>query len=145
MCLLGLALIADTGCGERKPGGPGVSNPPADKDKNKPLVGQGENTFKLAPPTLPASITQGETKNVTISIKRGDNFQEDVNVKFEGLPKGVTVDPASPKIAKSETEAKVNLKAGNDAALGEFTVKVIGAPTKGADASSEMTVIVTKK
>jgi hypothetical protein len=162
VCLLIMAFAVGAGCNNDKtPGGPGVKpatdKPAADKpaadrpvadkpaDKGKPLVGEADNTFTLSTPTLATSITQGENKNVTIGINRGTNFQEDVTLKFDGMPKGVTVDPANPKIAKSDTEAKVTLKAANDAAVGDFKVKVIGTPTKGAEGSSDMSVTVKKK
>jgi hypothetical protein len=36
-----------------------------------------------------------------------------------------------------DMEAKINLKVADDAALGDFTVKVTGHPTSGADATNE--------
>ena len=56
------------------------------------------------------SIKQGETKDVSISIKRGTNFQDDVTLKFTDEPQGVTIVPASPVIKNGETDAKLMLK-----------------------------------
>ena len=103
-------------------GGPGVTNPP----RRNPLYGQADNTFNLSVPRLSTSLKQGETKEVSIGIKRGKNFQEDVTLKFADGPQGVTLDPASPVIKHGDTEAKVTLKAAADASLGDFTVKVTG-------------------
>jgi hypothetical protein len=57
----------------------------------------------------------------------------------------VTVDPASPVIMHSDKEAKITVKVADDAALGDFTVKVAGHPTSGADATSEFKITVAKK
>ncbi len=145
-----LALIGLVGCNNGTPGGPGVDKAKT-QEKNSTVsraehgVRQAEDTFTLNPPHLSTKIKQGEAKEVTIGIKRGKNFDQDVALKLEGLPSGVTADPASPTIKKSETEAKINLKAANDAAVGDFTVKVTGHPSQGADATNEFKLTVAKK
>jgi uncharacterized membrane protein len=142
--LLVLSLAAFTGCDKSTPGGPG-----AGADQKKPLYGEADNTFDLSVPSnLPyksTTVKQGETANVSISVKRGKSFDQDVTLKFEGLPTGVTVEPASPVIKHGDKEAKLVFTATDDAALGDFTVKVKGTPTKGGDASNEFKVTVDKK
>jgi hypothetical protein len=140
--LLGLTVIALAGCGSTgTPGGPGVTNPSA----KKPLVGQGEETFSLSVPSLSTGIKQGETKAVSISIKRGKNFDEDVALKLSDVPKGLSIEPFSPVIKHGDAEANLTLKCADDAALGDFTIKVTGNPTKGAEASNNFTVTIHKK
>src|SRR5438874_1632327 len=74
------------GCGQSSPpGGPGAGD-------KQPVVGQGENTFKLEVPALETSIKQGESKTISISISRGKNFTQDVLVDFGQIPNGVTLD-----------------------------------------------------
>jgi hypothetical protein len=107
-------------------------------------VGKKE-TFTVSVPTYSTSVKQGETKAVAISIKREKNFDEDVTLNFADLPKGTTLEPASPVIKHGDTEAKLMLKSENDAALGDFAIKVTGHPTKGADASSDFNITVAKK
>jgi hypothetical protein len=137
--LLVVALVALVGCGGKDTaGGPGATDPTS----KKPLYGQADNTFNLTAPST--SLKQGETKAVSIGIKRGTNFQEDITLKFANVPQGVTFDPASPVIRHGETETKVTLKAAADASLGDFTVKVTGNPTKGSDGSTELKLTVTK-
>jgi uncharacterized membrane protein len=138
--LLGVALLAGVGCHPGTTGGPGT---PGGKS---PIVGQAEQTFKLDMPNLATKVKQGETKDVTIGIDRGKNFDQDVALKFEDLPKGVTIEPASPVIKHGEKEAKVAVHAADDAAIGDFTIKVDGTPgTKGATASNTFKVTVEKK
>jgi|SRR5579864_5718323 len=137
--LLVVALVALVGCESKDTaGGQGATNPTA----RQPRYGQNDNTFNLTASST--SLKQGETKDVAIGIQRGTNFQDDVTVKFADVPQGVTFDPASPGIKHGETEAKVTLKAAADAALGDFTIKVIGHPTKGGDATHEFKITVVK-
>ncbi len=142
------AAIATTGCSNGTPGGPGTDN---DKDKKttlqkaEDLVVQPEGTYSLTMPLLPTSIKQGERKEVAIGIRRGKNFDEDVALKFDDLPQGVTVDPAATAIKHDQKEAKVFIKAADDAAVGSFTIKVTGHADKGKDASNELKITVAKK
>lgn len=130
------------GCDKGTPGGPGATGSGSGRGT---AVTTADDSFTLSTPTLSTSIKQGESKVVTIGIKRGKNFGQDVNLKLEGLPKGVTADPMSPAIKAGEEDAKVTMKAADDAALGDFTVKVTGHPKTGADASNEFKLTVDKK
>ena len=51
-------------------------------------------------------LKQGETKELAISVARGGNFHEEVTLKFAGVPKGVTLNPASPVIRHGEQDTK---------------------------------------
>jgi hypothetical protein len=104
-----------------------------------------KDTFTLSVPFLSTTLAQGDTKGVSIGIKRDKNFDQDVTLKFADLPKGVTLDPASPVIKHGDTEAKFTLKGADDASLGDFAIQVTGHPTKGADASNEFKLTVAKK
>jgi uncharacterized membrane protein len=135
------ALFALAGCNQGTSGGPGVSNPP----QKQPVYGEAEDTFNLSTPVVSTTIHQGESKEVAVGIKRGKNFDEDVTLKFAEGPKGVTIDSANPLIKHGDTEAKLTFKATDDAALGDFTVKVTGHPTKGSDAANDFKIRVVKK
>jgi uncharacterized membrane protein len=139
--LLAMSLVALTGCGQGTPGGPGVTNPP----HKPPVYGEADNTFNLIVPHMSTTLHQGEAKEISIGIERGKNFDGDVTLKFADGPEGVTLDSASPIIKHGDTEAKVTLKATDDASLGDFTIKVTGHPTKGANATNEFKITVTKK
>ncbi len=68
--LLMVALVALVGCGGKdSAGGPGATNPTA----KKPLYGPVDNTFDLT--ATSTSLKQGETKAISIGIRRGTNFQ----------------------------------------------------------------------
>jgi hypothetical protein len=133
------ALLVVAGCNQETPGGPGDTH----KDKGT-VLGPAEDTFKVSVPTLATHIKQGEMKSVTIGISRGKNFQEDVALKFSDMPKGVMIE-GSPAIKHGDKETAVTLKAADDAAVGDFTVKVMGHPTKGSDAVAKWKITVEKK
>ncbi len=139
--LLALALFTLSGCNAGTAGGSGMTNP----NQKQPAFGEAENTFKLSVPRMSTTLHQGETKEVTIGIDRGKNFEGDVTLKFAEGPAGVTVGSASPIIKHGDTEAKVTLKATADASLGDFTVEVTGHPTMGPDATSQYKINVAKK
>jgi len=138
--LVGVALLVFTGCNKGTEGGPGASN-----KSNKSHLGQAEETFSLTVPMLSTKLKQGEAKVDSIGIKRGRNFDEDVTLKFDQLPQGVTIEPASPVINHGEKETKITIKAAEDAGLGDFTIKVTGHPTKGAEAMNNLKVTIEKK
>jgi uncharacterized membrane protein len=137
--LLGAALLAVMGC---HPGTTGGLGAPGGKGS---LLGPGENAFKLDTPMLSTKVKQGEMKEATISIERGKNFDQDVSLKFEDTPKGVTIEPASPMLKHGDKEVKVTIHAADDAAVGDFMVRVVGKPGKGENAISELKVTVDKK
>lgn len=142
-------VVAAVGCTQGNPGGPGAvretkTSPTtgAPTTVNKPITGEADKTFTLSVPTLSTSIEQGETKDVTIGVRRGRNFEEDVNIQLSGLPSGVTTEPANILILKSEQDATIRVHADAAAALGDFTVKVIGHPTQGLDANNEFKLTI---
>ncbi len=119
-----------TGCSQGTPGGAGTT-------AEKPSYGQADNTFNLSVPVMASSLQQGDKTETAVGIKRAKNFDGDVTLKFIDLPKGITIEPANAKIKHGDTEAKITFRAGDDAPIGDFKVKITGHPTKGADAEVE--------
>jgi hypothetical protein len=116
---------------------------PAGTDAN-PIAGDPENSFRLDAPNLATTIKQGEKKVVTIGIARSKNFDQDVTLMFEDVPTGVTIDPAEPMIKHGEKEVKLNISAAADAAVNDFTIKIIGHPATGPDATNKFNLTVSK-
>jgi hypothetical protein len=135
------ALVVLTGCENSKPGGPGATS----NSSERKLIGQADDTFRLDMPNLSTNIKQGETKIVSVGIKRGKNFGQDVTLKFDNVPKGVTIEPAAAAIKHGEEDAKLTIKVAEDAALGDFTVGVSGVPGTGATATNDLKIKVEKK
>lgn len=150
---LATAVLALTmGCNQSSstPGGPGVTAVPnqttsAPSAAHKPVLGEAEETFSMNTPVLSTRVKQGESTTAKISLSRGKNFDEDVALKFMDIPSGVTLTPVTPMIAKGDSEATIDVQAASDAAIGEFTVKVLGHPQKGADATSELKLTILEK
>ncbi len=149
--LVTLALAALVGCtgsdggtgpGSAKVGGPGATH---STDKSAPITGAKEGQFELSTPTLSTKIKQGASDVVTIGIKRGTNFDEDVALTFEKVPDHVTLDPKAPVIKKGDKDVKVTVKVGDDASPTDHEITVIGTPTKGDKASAKFKITVEKK
>ena len=90
------AVIWTTGCNTGTPGGPGTEKDKENKStlqKAEDMVIQPEGTYSLTTPFLATRIKQGESKEVAVGIRRGKNFDEDVAIKFDDVPQGVTIDP----------------------------------------------------
>ena len=104
-----------------------------------------KDTFSLSLPLLSTTVKQGESQTFAVGIKRDKTFDEDVTLLFGELPTGITMEPAAPVIKRGETEAKVVLTGANDAALGNFDIKVTGHPVQGADAMSDLKLTVAGK
>jgi len=120
-----------------------AEKPAVGTDAN-PLASDPENTFRLSVPTLSTHLKQGEKKVVTIGISRAKNFDQDVTVKFADVPTGVSIDPEEPVIKHGEKDVKVNVSAADDAALNDFTLKIMGHPTTGPDATNELKLTIDK-
>ena len=135
-------LVVFAGCADKgSPGGPGVTK---DKTTQK-TAGQAEETFSLKPPATSTTVKQGETKEITIGMKRGKNFSESVTLSFEDVPKGVTIEPSKPTIDGGKDEAKITVKAADNAEVGDHVIKVTGHPSSGPDATNELKLKVDKK
>lgn len=135
------AVFTLYGCSQDStPGGPGTALP----ESEKPMIGQTDNTFTLDVPMMSTSVKQGEMDTVTIGISRGTNFSQDVSLKFDNVPTGVTIEPASARIPKTEENVELTVHAGANAALGDFVVKVTGSPTEGADAMADLNITIAK-
>ncbi len=109
------------------------------------LVVLKKDTFTLSMPFLTTALKQGESKAVAISISRDKKFDQDVTLKFDRLPKGVTMEPATSVIKFGETEAKFMMKAADDAVLGDFSIQATGHPAKGVDVTHDFKFTVAKK
>jgi len=135
------AVIAFIGCStpSSKVGGPGAV-PSSGKD---PLIGKKAGTFTLDLPTV--KVKQGDEAGVPIGIKRGPDLEVDVTIKFENPPKGITFTPAIPMIKHGDNKVDVKVKAADDAALGEQTIKVTAHPSEGKDLEDSFKLTVEKK
>ena len=136
-----MTLAALAGCTEGTPGGPGTTQ----TNGKMPTFGQADETFNLTLPATHISLQQGEKSETTVGIKRGKNFDDDVSLKIADIPKGVTVEPTDPLIKHGDTDAKIVFKAVDEAPLGDFTIKLIGHPSKGGDAQLALKLTVTAK
>jgi len=125
--MLILSLAAFYGCQSSSPRGGSV------------LKGEG---FNIAAPTFTTEIKQGETQNVTLSVQRGAYFKHDVKLEMEAA-KGISIEPTKVVVEASESpDVQVRITAPKEAALGVYSVSVIGTPKTGESTSTEFNVKV---
>jgi len=142
--LLAALTLTFAGCNRESPkGGTG-----ADKANNKGTTTSGSSdktdTFSIKVPAGNTNITQGEQKEINISVSRGSNFDQDVTLTFKA-PEGVQVTPDSVTAKKGSDEPKITVKALDTATVGTTNVKVTGTPKTGAPASVDLGIEVKKK
>ena len=124
--MMALAL-AIAGCESASPRGGGATN---------------ETGFQIVVPATTTDIQQGETRNVSISLDRGEYFKQDVKLTVKAT-KGITVEPLSERVKASSTpEVQLRITADKYAALGEYPVTIKAIPEKGEPTSTEFNVRV---
>jgi uncharacterized membrane protein len=121
----GLASLIIAGCGSPKGGGLSA-----------------DEGFRLDTPFFTTNITQGDRKTVTVSVDRDKYFKEDVRLQAESSP-GISVDPTDVLVRADESaDVQFQISAAEDAALGEYIVRVKGTPETGQSTSTEIKVKV---
>ena len=100
-------------------------------------------TYEQFSVTVPSSVTikQGEIKNVTVSLNRGSDFKQDVQLDVKA--DDISVTPTSILVKSSDNpDAQVQVAALKNAALGNYIFTVKGTPTNGKPTSTVCTVVV---
>jgi len=100
--------------------------------------------FKIVVPSFDTKIKQGEVQSVTLSLKRGDSFKQDVTLEIKlSKGEGITFDPAKVIVkAGDKPDVQLTITAPKNTALGEYKVSVTGTPTTGESTSVEFKVNV---
>jgi len=89
-----------------------------------------ENTFTVKVPATETSIDQGENKDMTLTINRGDTFKQKVSLAFDPAA-GVTVTPNMADVTPDSKDVKINVAVAPTAALGHTEIKVTATPETG--------------
>jgi len=143
--LLAAFTLTFAGCNRESPkGGPG-----ADKANNKGTTttsGSGDRTetFSIKVPPGHTNVTQGGQQEVSISVSRGSNFDQDVTLTFKPHD-GITVTPESWTAKKGDDTGKIVVKAADTATPGTTNIAVTGTPKTGAPATVDLGIEVKKK
>jgi len=83
--------------------------------KHATVEGSGGKKLTLVKPA-DQTIKRGETNQVSIAVTR-DNFRDAVDISFDNLPAGVTVQDKDKKLAANDNTATFTLKADANAGL----------------------------
>jgi hypothetical protein len=91
-------------------------------------------TLALVAP-LDQAVAPGETCTLKLTIRR-QGVEGPIALRFDGLPRGVSIVEAKPEIPAGNETATVTLHADNDVtAVGDHTVTVTAAAGSGMSAS----------
>ena len=109
-----LLVFACVGCG----GGSSVTQPPPPPPPD----------FSLSLSVNSISISQGGTSSaVNVTVNPSNGFTGSVQVTLDGLPAGVTSNPASPFDVSASAAISVVFGAASNAATGNFTISTQGS------------------
>jgi uncharacterized membrane protein len=140
LSLAAAVVLGLAGCNRESPkGGPG-----ADKANKGAGASDKADSFTVKVPAGNTNVTQGEQKEITISVSRGDKFDQDVKLTFKA-PDGVTVTPESVTNKKGGEDAKITVKAADTATVGTTNIKVTGTPATGSAATVDLGIEIKKK
>jgi hypothetical protein len=96
--------------------------------------------FKILVPTGDTDVKQGEVRNITLSLQRGENFKRGVTLEIKAS-EGISVFPTEIFIKGSDTpDVQLRIASTRDTALGAYLVSVKGTPKTGEPTSIAFTV-----
>jgi hypothetical protein len=93
------------------------------------LIAPDEPDFSLEAATDSLIVTQGKSSTIEIKARRHGGMSEPIQLAFEGLPDGVTVEAS--EIPKGKPSAKVKVTASSEAMSAAFSLRVVGKATSG--------------
>ncbi|MBW3597408.1 MAG: hypothetical protein KY475_09045 [Planctomycetes bacterium] len=141
MAVLGLFPLS--GCdnaGDEQVGGPGADV--RTDDDTEPQKEEATFTVSLEEEEIEAPL--GEKKELTISIDRGEEFEQTVTAEIKA-PEGLTVTPKTVQYQAGQEEAKVFLEAGPGAEVGrELAVEITFKPETGQSITKQLLVTLVE-
>jgi hypothetical protein len=88
-----------------------------------------EPNFDLEAATDSLIVTQGKSSTFEVKARRDGGLAGPIELTFEGLPEGVTVEAAV--IPKGKSSAKVKVTATEDVVSASFPLRLVGKATSG--------------
>jgi hypothetical protein len=126
--LLTVALLGGVGC--------------TNKGEKKSAEGEGGKKLSVQSPG-DTSVKPGETATINVSITR-EKFNDPVELKFAGLPDGVSIMETDMTISKDASSAKLTLKADADAKPVSDHKVIVTARGGGMNPEASFKVTVSK-
>jgi uncharacterized membrane protein len=92
--------------------------------------------FKIVVPAGATEIKQGETQTAVVTLHRDDYFKQNVQLLIN-TTRGISLDPTRVLIkANDKAEVQIRITVARDAALGEYSIRVMGTPETGEPTST---------
>jgi len=95
------------------------------------LIAPDEKDFALEANSDLLIVTQGTTSTIEVKARRHGGLAEPIDLTFERLPEGVTVEAA--QIPKGKTSAKIKISATEEARSASFPLRVVGKVKSGEE------------
>ncbi len=95
------------------------------------LIAPDRPDFALEAATDSLIVAQGTSSTIEVRARRHGSLVEPIDLTFEGLPEGVTVESA--QIPNGKTSAKVKFTATDDASSASFPLRVVGKAKSGEE------------
>ena len=90
-----------------------------------------------------ATIAQGGSGTITVTLTRGGGFSEPVNVTVEGLPTGVTATASPAQLTGTTTSTTVTVNVASTTAAGTYPITVRASATGVGAATATYSLTVT--
>ena len=98
--------------------------------------------FKISVPYATTTMKQGDVQTVIVTLQRDNYFKQNVQLLID-TTKGISLDPTSVLIKSSDRpDVLIRITVAQDAALGEYGIRVMGTPETGEPASTVFTIKV---
>ena len=106
-------------------------------------VSRVDQDFRISAPIMGTSVKQGEVQTVLVTLHRGEQFNQDVDIRVM-TPEGLSIEPDTATIRSSDTSSvQLVITANKNAALVTHQVEVQATPTRGKATSVQFPVRVT--
>jgi len=121
-------LLALTGCSKSPAGGGGTR----------------ASQFTIEGPATTVSIPEGKAHTISLSLSRGGDFKQDVNLHVDA-PAGVSVAPLETTVKATEKgDVKLQILIGNNVTPGDHVIHVTGKPESGNPTTLDVNIKVTE-
>lgn len=118
--ILTLTVMSISGCGNKV--GSDISK--GDGFKITPPA----SSTRINIPTFRTSIKRGETRDVTVTVDRNENFYQDVYLEVK-VPACISIHPTTAVIkAADKPDVKLRIRVHRDAPIGKYEIFILGTP-----------------
>lgn len=133
-----LAATFTLGCEPQQMGGPGAN----EAEQGTATPGEQEEVFTATVSSEALDLAQGEAAEVTVSIDRGDDFAQIVQIET-AADEGLMISADKTTLSADETDATLTVEATANADTRDYSLEVSLTPPMGEPVVKVINVTVT--